>query len=480
MSCFGKEFRKLISLFHLKYSTVAGATQYDASYVSKWINSDIMPSARSIPQICSSIANLIITSSSQEQMDEFCAQNGLPAGADVETIKEHIIKLLTDAFRQDESMRQYPGKDKTATPGDRAQVLRLNLQQLSEQSSELNLTVLGDLATIRVEDIIFLMDLLNEANELPFQSGSINLLVSTESIEQSEDARLMVSLMNLMMITSKLHLQVNHCPTRQTGLIIATDTLLYQAQCRTDTGWLLESYTFEAEEVRRRLLAIQSTILPTSRSIYTRHPLSAPVSEGDNAANVFWNNREKQIIGMFDTLYCEEAQQKRLLRNQPELAAACLRQHKLLLRMLDGGLEHQCVVYREALDSLAYQGSVCIAGREVQLSATERFAFLQGLARLLDEYHNLKIRVIDGFVVDEIKHHPLPNIFLSRGTAAFLSFPKNGERDYCLVQSAKFRKAMDRMFNHLWEQNGVKHFDVREILDEYFDFCQDLLLNGEL
>lgn len=81
--------------------------------------------------------------------------------------------------------------------------------------------------------------------------------------------------------------------------------------------------------------------------------------------------------------------------------------------MLDSGMEHQCILYREAMDDLVYRGIISIAGKESQISVMERLLYLQGLANLLDAYPNLNIRVIDGFVVDEIKHTTLPSLYLS-------------------------------------------------------------------
>lgn len=479
MSSFGKQFRRLIATFQLKYSSVANATQYDASYISKWINSDILPSARSIPQICNAIANHIVTSCSEAQIADFCESNGISAQADTAEVSDYIVKLLMNAFQHDMSVRKLAEPESAAVSGDRVQTMRLNLQSISERSSTLNMIILGDLATLRVEDLLFLMDVISEVNTLPFTDGAIEILISTSSIENADDARTLVALINLLMIPTKVSMRVSRSPTQQTGLIVITDSLLYQAQCSTDTGWLLESFSVEAEMAKRKMRIVQKDILPTARSLYTKYEITPPVAAG-GGANVYWNNRERQFLGRMDTLYCVPELQNRLFKTDSELAVACQRQHKLLLRMLDSGMEHQCILYREAMDDLVYRGIISIAGKESQISVMERLLYLQGLANLLDAYPNLNIRVIDGFVVDEIKHTTLPSLYLSRGFCGFLMFPENGVSAYCLAHSSRFHKLMDRMFSRLWDQNGVAHIDLRSFLGEYIGFCQDLLLLDDM
>lgn len=487
MNAFGKQLKEVVSSFHLKYASVARVTGYDASYISKWINTDVLPSAHALPQICSALTNLILTSCSEQQIDEFCCSHHFLEFPREQALKNCISSLLTRAFSstlEDESgnLATPIRPASTACPpvkepfvrGDRYQTFCTYLRLLSQQSSSLHMTIIGDLPCFQLEDLLFLMDLRTYINTLPFTDGSIHLLISEKSILQNDNARIMVAFMNLLMIPSRIPFQVCRSLIQMTGLIIITDNLLYRAQCRMESQWLVESFSFESREVSTTTTAITAELLPTSRPLFTSCEI-VDFHSSSLLSNSYWGKRERQLVGCLDTLYCSEDFLKSLFSVQPEKLTTCLRQHNLLINTLQKGQIHQCILYREALENLTYRGIIQFYGKELCLPVSARLFYLQGLAQLLDQYESLEIRVIDGYVIPEIKHRPLPNIYFSRGSCGFLSFPLDGTSCYCLIHDSGFRHSLEETFSTLWEGHIIHLFDLREVLFEYMDFCQDML-----
>jgi hypothetical protein len=86
----------------------------------------------------------------------------------------------------------------------------------------------------------------------------------------------------------------------------------------------------------------------------------------------------------------------------------------------------------------------------------------------------LEILIVEDYLVDEIKHKPLPNAFLSKGNAYFLTFPVNGLSEYCFIQDLKFKAALRKMFEQLWKGKNIPLLDARDVMGEYLDLCHDI------
>ena len=475
MNQFGNELKKLVTYFHLKYSSVAKATGYDASYISKWINTDIAPSKQAIPHIVKALTKLILTSCSTEQIEAFCSQYNMK---DLPLDEALLACINNSLFSPESTSPDVVTKQSAANPvqrlrGDRLQTFYTYLRLLRDETNVLNLYIMGDLLTFEMDDILFLLDLRTYINTLHFTEGSIEFLISADSITHTTDARIMIAFMNLLMIPSRIPVQVCQCATRMTGLIIIADNILYRAQCRMEMKWLLESFSFNSEELVQAEETIRTRLLPTSRQLFTVHNIS-DFHSSSLPSNSYWGRRERQLIGYLDTLFCAPELLEMIFNAQPQKLSTCLRQKKIFENALKEGQIHQCLLYREALDNLTYKGIVQFYGKEVCLSLPARLSYLQEMAHLLDRYPNLQIRVIDGYVVREIKHRPLPNIFFAKGTCGFLLFPLDGSSQYCLIQNAHFRHALENSFSSLWEGENISLVDLRDILDEYLNFCQDM------
>ncbi len=479
MSAFGEELRSVIEIFQLKYINVANIMQYDASYISKWINSDVLPSSRSIKQICNALSVYIQENCSEDQIAFFCREKGFEDSQTKDQLRDSITGLLFDAFKKDTSDRKIAESEKNIIFEDRLQTIVLNLRSLSERSDELNMVILGDVASLKEEDLLFLMDVLAEADRLPFNKGRIDILISGSSIELADSTKAIVTLMNMLMLNHNVSTFVNTCPTQQLGLIIIIDNLIYSAQCRLDYGWLTENFIKENDVINSKLQIVRHDILPISRRIYTENDI-LPVSASGGKSNSYWIYRESQLLGKLDTSFCVPEITECLHGIDEDIKNSCSKQFKSLLRLLENGKEHKCIIYRDAMEDFIYNGTISVAGEDYGLSIIDRLKYLQGMTSLLDQYQNLQIRLIDGYVVDEIKHRNMPSIYVSQNSCGFLMFPKSGISTYCHIQHPRFIDMMERMFTNLWNQNGVIHYDIRGYLRTYIQFCEDMVLLDEL
>lgn len=67
---FGKLIEKLIYFSGQKNYSLATELGYDVSYISKWINSTMLPSAKNIKNIIKITSNFIVDSSSDSSLDD--------------------------------------------------------------------------------------------------------------------------------------------------------------------------------------------------------------------------------------------------------------------------------------------------------------------------------------------------------------------------------------------------------------------------
>ncbi|MGL5695038.1 MAG: helix-turn-helix domain-containing protein, partial [Peptostreptococcaceae bacterium] len=67
---FGKMVEKLIHFSGQKNYSLAIELGYDVSYISKWINSTMLPTAKNIKKINSTIANFVIRYLDEHSLDD--------------------------------------------------------------------------------------------------------------------------------------------------------------------------------------------------------------------------------------------------------------------------------------------------------------------------------------------------------------------------------------------------------------------------
>ena len=466
---FGKTCREIFSRYGLKYTEVAQAVRYDASYVSKWVNSDLLPGQTAAADICGKIA------------EQAAASKWTPE-AERETCRQELFQELLAAYQADDRRKngQKQERETAAVPpersSDRRERLFSHFAQLREQTEEISVTVIGNILCMPEAELIFLMDLNHELGRLQFSRCTVDYFFPETEIGRFQSGVQAVSLLNLFMMQEGIEIRAYRSAVKHMGFMIFADGLRYTAQCRGNSRWIFESFDSEAGSVETALHTIERELLPTSRQIFQTSCLSVAKDEFGLVDRVFWGFHDRMLTGTVQSCFCSRELMEFVEANVPaEKGALLARRRELYLKALEEGQEIRCILYREALDRLAYEGVLTAGGSELQLSHMGRFLYLQELLRLLGKYPNLKVRIVDGYIVREIKHHQLPALFFGKESCSFRSYTGAEEKSCSFVNDTEFGRALRRGFDALWDGGEVPLSDISAVAEGYLDFCAGMV-----
>lgn len=359
---------------------------------------------------------------------------------------------------------------------DRRERMFSHFAQLRKQTEEISVTVIGNILCMPEAELIFLMDLNHELGRLQFSHCTVDYFFPETEIGRFQSGVQAVSLLNLFMMQEGIEIRAYRSAVKHMGLMILMDGLRYAAQCRGNNRWIFERFDMETESLGAAFHAISRELLPTSRRIFQTSSLSAAGEEFGLVDRVFWGFHDRMLTGTVQSCFCSEELLEFVKRNVPEEKGALLvRRRGQYLKALEEGQEIRCILYREALDRLAYEGVMTAGGSELQLSHMGRFLYLQELLRLLGKYPNLKVRIVDGYIVREIKHHQLPALFFGKESCSFRSYTGAEEKSCSFVNDTEFGRALRRGFDALWDGGGVPLSDISSVAEGYLDFCAGMV-----
>lgn len=470
MSEFGKTCREIFSLYGLKYAEAAQAVQYDASYISKWINTDLLPGQTSAADICEKLAELAASSKKVPEQER-------------EIKKKALFSALLDAYQEDIRKRegQKPKKEAAfSEPSERSLNRRERLfshfEALRETNDEISVTVICKLLCMPEYELIFFMDLNRELGKLQFKRCTVEYFFQEAEIGRFENGVQMAALLNLFMMQEGIEVRVYRAAVRHMGMIVLTDGLRYAAQGRGNSRWIFEAFETDENCIQASLNAVQRELLPTARQVLRTSGLAASEEQFGLVDRVFWGFHSRMLTGTVQSCFCSPELMEYVTANAvPEKAGLLERRREMYLNALEDGTEIRWILYREALDRLAYDGIVTAGGTELHLSHLGRFLYLQELLRLLAKYPNLNIRVVDGYIVREIKHHQLPAVFFGKESCSFRTYAGENEKSCSFVNDTEFGRALRRGFDSLWESREIRLTDISAVAESYLDFCAGMI-----
>lgn len=460
MGAFGKCCKEIMNKYGLKYRIIANAVGYDVSYISKWVNNDILPAAASARDICSLIAK--VASDCED-------------GSDDKKHEQHdkLFHDLYNAYEEDEqrSTRGVPVTEREVF--DRKTAIFDRLKDLRKATDVCKLTMFVDLKNLDNGELIFLIDVANYIRDLRFDSGGIYVLLPELGLDGIENGKTLVAIINLFMVQSHVKLYCYCALVSQFGMILLSNQFLYSAQCWAHKCWLHEAI---CDDVSLAVNALNREIMPTATELFHCIPIGHTESVECSDA-LFWRAYSYQLLGVLGTQFCSDELLANITHNMDaDTAQQCESQRNSHVCALDAGEQIQCLIYGHAMHSLVYDGSIFAGGKYIVLGAQQRLQYLYGMWNMIQQYPNLQIRVTGEYIVRDVKHRFLPVVLFDARGCCFLTFPVDKQSAFCKVKNRGFRKSIENGFSNLWKGDNLTVYDFEEMFSEYLDECEAGLL----
>lgn len=489
MGKFGEMLKKTIKFSGIKYAAIAQKINFDASYISKWINADLLPSSKIIVLVCTEYSKLLLTSLDTQEIPSLCKLMDIEydASYNYNTLKEHIYNKIMSCYQQDYERKHH--ETYSCTPSEntissseminkqRQKIIFRKLDEYRKTSSAVHILIVGELFSCSAEEIIFLMDIKMHLSELQFSDITFQVIISESCMRNESSASTNIAILNLFMVP--FDVKINYCSAKieNCGLVISVENLfVYHAQIFCGGNWALSSFIHIPDEVNAFHDVLKSGILSISRELFEIHDCTAPESF-DVMRHIFGSLGDRMVISSIDYFLLNAEVLTYLLDElgtySADFKTYCIKKHNINLNRLEKGEKIRCVIYRDAFDKFIYQGIMRLIGQEIVIPMDLRFRILQYIDHLIETFPNLEIRVIDNFLIDEIKHKPLPNLYLSPVSGFFLMAPVNGMYQFCYLKNKHLKSSFSKTFDLIWDHKLVPLISGEHVIKEYLDICQE-------
>ena len=493
MGIFSQTLQKLITISGVKHSELARKINFDSSYISKWLNTDIIPSPKYINTIVSSIVEHVFENINEAQTAKICTDLDLKVKSDsaVDTIKSAVEKKLLKDYTYDFDQKSHKALQKT-TPvpegsnsygysirGKNYNEILNMIHEYRKESDSINITLFGDFLNCPSTDIIFLMDVNAMVSHLDFKDVTFNVFVTESSIKSGNSNESYVTFLNSLMLVNKYDVNFYTIDALCCGFnLCIEDLVLYTASFLYNNSWTITNLITDKNLIHDFSKISKRDFIPVGNKLFETLD-STDVNNNSEMLHAFSGRETHILLGTVDNTMLNPGTLENIFRTcvtyETEIKSYCLKKHHFNIQRFQNGDEIKIIIFREALEKFVYKGLLRMIGKEIYIPAEMRFEILNDFMEMLENYNNIKVKVIDHYLVNEIKHKDLPNLYLSPTSGYFLMFPVDGIQKFSFIKNKSFQKKLMYTFDNIWNDGIVPLLDGREIIDEYLNICNEIM-----
>lgn len=492
MGQFGSTLKTLLNASNLKYVQLAQEIRFDASYISKWVNSAALPSHKTIDSIIDKLAAYVVDILDDAGHAELCLVFDYDIPEDGEGLYKYLSRLLSDAYEHDLREKELFASDTSLTQttassshalgalSQSVKVSRKNILQglalFRKRSDEIEVSVLGNVLNFPLNDVLFLMDIHYEIERLEFKKSTFIVQIPHGAISATHNESSNVAFLNWMHLHTNGEVQFCENDFIGTGLILhIKDLVLFEAQMLYQGRWALVTCSWNQSINSDFEYSLKQKILLSGKPLFIARPSLSPAYTA-SCDPFFSGYYDKVLTGLIDMFLLKEETLIACFEHYPSMTEEqkryCLKRHRYFWHKVDGGTEIQYLLYRQALDRLSHRGVMRILDREITLPSSLRHRVLT------DVYENsqragIEVKFIDKFLVNAIKHVDLPNLYLARSKSYFISFPVEKQLMFNTIADATFHQFLLRLFDSLYHNQLVLLVSAEEVIPPYIELSYE-------
>lgn len=492
MGKFGDTLKRAVEISGMKYSTIARRINFDPSYISKWINSDLLPSHKASSFICAKLSEIILEDIKDEDLIRLCEQLDIKCTEDQDITQESIYKKLYSNYLTDYNLQNQKDNPiiednyemKTySTAKEMSDSQNIILRKISEyrQTSDLiEIYIISDILSCSTEDIIFLMDIKAMVDNLKFKDVIFNVFISESNISNFRNSKTAIAFLNLLMLQFDGNIYYYSTKIMQSGLIISvSNLLLYSSQLSYNDIWRLSNLTYDINKINHFNKTIKDNILPVGLKLFEIYDSTCP----DNIyymQYILSNHEDSVLIGTLDSFFLNTDLLKKLLDLTNDIPCDIkdfwIKKHLINEKRISKGEEFRYIIFREAFKKFVKKGRIRLIGQDISLPIKLRLEVLESLENKLLKFQNIQVKIIDSYIVNEIKHKDLPNLYLSANSGFFLMFPVNGNSKFSHIKYEAYSYSLQNTFNSIWNEKTIPLSSSAEVVSKYLDISKRMFL----
>lgn len=456
---FAAKLQELLRQSNVKHATLAGAVQYDLSYISKWLSGKMLPSEKNIDEVIEKIADCLMQGN-REALAESC-------GCDAAALRGRLLDELHRAYED--------GRPKKIEEHFQA------VQPIHEVVEDIDRKVWNSKKVLAVVDL-FSMPHENRLALAGIRNGRFvskpsdmeySMVICADSTDCVYDAIFLIH-----MLTSMSDLKFKLYNTKK-----AYGKILYCMDDQTVSAFVFpeqKSCIAVNELINRKEIGQSLGALIDQENLIFRKTTVAEMIRGRDYIQTMISSNIRWILGHATELLLPQDVFSELMAADDRDTSEYSRIYGLSQKVA-GAASSRIMVYESAIAHLAVDGIIDFYNRPVALTPGQ-------VVRCLNYYKDLvkrgsQIRIIDGGFSDDFRYITNPCMFLS-DSICYVRLENNRYEDNILVLKDKsVKEIFERFFSAVWTgRRDVVTEDGAQIIrkiDRYIESAEILMAAGQ-
>ena len=471
---FGKLIEKLIYFSGQKNYSLAMELGYDVSYISKWINSTMLPSAKNIKNIIKIISNFIVDSSSESSLDDMI--NYFKIDLDKNISKEFKIKILKEIIEENldksysYSCNKYNKKSKKydnrnnsiqrINPTLRKKYLDAEILSYIDEVGFSNITVICNLFSLSKDDKLHIAGIRKDKKQYDYKDN-LNMKFLINFDENIKDVLFDVMLF-ISMVTSKnrINVELYSCEFSSNTLIAVVKNKYSHTAIYNNVRCISSTTSTDEDVVNQMYDTLEDMISTQSRPTFLSRT-SEQLIINQEYMNYIMDLDISILMGDLTELFMPsdlflELSEDLFLDNNEALLK--LKKIDTILQNFTYKLDLNIFIYESVFRNYVTNGNIKFFNKVITLSVDQRKRHLQYINKLLCEKDNINIRFIGNTFTNGIKNDENYSLYISN-KMSFLIENYNGiSGNYLMVKD----KRLDNIFKSFFSKITIERKNTIE------------------
>lgn len=466
---FGKAIEKLIYFSGQKNYSLARELGYDVSYISKWISLAMLPTAKNIKKINSTIANFVIKYADEHSLDDII--NYFEVDKNQEDDICNVLKNVIEEDLNESYLYSYNKHNKKSAknaqevnnciqkvnPVFRKKYIENEISDFLKKYGSSDMMVICNLFSISREDKIKLAgcDPLDSEQD-NFNREHINIKYILDFDENKKDIIIDI-LIFISMATSirRMKSEFYSCKfSANTFISVVKNKCSHTAIYNNNK--CLTTLTSTDEEVVHDMYDTLEDISNTQSRLTFSKKTPEEMILGQEIINYIMDTDLKWLMGevtelfMPSDLFLEIGEE--LFGYDQEIVEK-VKKIDAILQNVTYNSNLNIFLFESVLRKYIYNGEVTFFNKKIILTLKQRKRHLEYMEKIMQQ-DNINIRLIENSQLSQYKGEEKISIYISKDNTHLKEKCNKLSENYLMVKDGRLEKLLKRFFDESWKEEG--------------------------
>lgn len=474
---FSSLLKHLMSMAKLKNYTLAKELQYDESYISKWINGNLMPTEKTHEKVLRDISRCIVGALDDESREAMLAEYQITRFSDLEMA---IYDNLEAEYSYCMELKETTGSEIAQKT---AYFPELTLAQFLAKMHHPSLRQVKALDVIAAMDILSLdrhyqlalaqLESSNNVASRNYPNVRFSMLVNLDAADKHNTYNV-TFLLNLLTNLSDIDFQLYSWPRAAGKIVFAVRDAYSIAGMVIDENHCMAVTTSEDTKncngTYDRLRSLCSQEMLVVRKSNMREML-----DSRNYIQSLFARNQRWMLGRMtehflpDDLF-ETLAQSYCARNRDTTVEELRKIHALTRSVLQQ-MNVRMLITENAMTDFAVTGELDFFNTKMHLTPQERLTYLTHACSLQERNPGLEVRLLRNGAVSDIQYIPDPTLLLS-DTVCYLRLTRTGPvNNISIVNKVPVCDMFRHFFDDVWANEKYDTIDDPAVIADTVSYA---------